>query len=145
MPTFAFYIAPGDWRDRIIRAATGHPESHVEYLTAGPVKAANVTVSASKRDGHKVRCKIMEWTPGHWEFVEVPGHAGKIHKRIIPEVGKRYDTLGALLCWTPINLQMRQAWFCSELMAYAMGLPDPHHYTPGSFRAALMDMGGNEI
>jgi len=144
MIIFAFYVAPGNWRDKAIRFVTGDRESHVEYLTVPVVKTANATVAASKRDGSRVRAEIIHWKPDHWEFVQVPVKAAPVHRRIISEVGRPYDTWGALTYWAPFGGGRRDAWFCSELMAHAMSLPEPHRYTPGSFRRALMLLGGVE-
>ena len=105
MPVFAFYVADvgwrKGWRDKVIRWATGHPASHVEYVVGGDLGKSNVCISASKRDGNKVR-------------------------------SKPYDTWGALLSVTPFNRHKLGAWFCSEIMAHSLSLPEPHRFTPGS-------------
>jgi hypothetical protein len=143
--TFAFYIAPGGWRDRLIRAATGYPESHVEMLVIPEIKHSNLCISASKRDGNRVRQKAIFWKPDHWSFVTVPGlHGGDCLSRAIRHLGRPYDVLGAVLSVTPLSWGRAERWFCSELMAHAVGLAHPHRYTPGSFRQALLGMGGAE-
>ena len=144
--TFAFYVGGGNLNDWLIRAATGYSESHVELLVVPMVKPSNVCISASKRDGKKVRQKAIEWKAGHWEFVEVPTlHGADTHRRAAQHLGARYDTLGAALSITGITAGGKGRWFCSELMAHAIGLERPHTYTPGSFKAALLDMGGKII
>lgn len=149
MPVYAFYTGdPGwrkGWRDKLIRWATGHPASHVEYVVGGVLGKSNVCISASKRDGNKVRSKPITWNAGHWVFVEVEGDDAAIYKRLIAECGKPYDTWGALLSVTPFNRHKMGAWFCSEIMAHGVGLPRAHRYTPGLFFDELMAMGGQII
>ena len=142
---FAFYTAPGSWRDRLIRAATGHPESHVELLIIPEVKHSNLCISASKRDGNRVRQKAITWKPGHWVFVEVPAlNSADCLKRAVKHLGKPYDTLGAVLSVTPFSLPREDQWFCASLEARAAGLQKPHRYSPGELKRALLDMGGKE-
>lgn len=138
MPIFAFYVGEGNWRDRVIRLATRSDESHIEFVVGGVLNDVNYCISASKRDGAKVRGKNIEWNPQNWIFFDVPGDNGQIFERLMLEMGKPYDTLGALLSVTPISRHKEGAWFCSELMAHALGLKNPHHYTPGKLRALFM-------
>jgi len=58
--TFAFYRADCS------------PYSHVELLQAAPMAGEAMCISASKRDGNKVRSKRIAFKPGHWDFIEVP-------------------------------------------------------------------------
>lgn len=146
MPVYAFYTGDPGWRkgwpDKLIRWATGHPASHVEYVVGGVLSKSNVCISASKRDGNKVRSKPITWKPAHWVFVEVKGDDKTIYKRLIAECGKPYDTLGAVLSVTPFKRTRDGKWFCSELQAHGLGLPRAHRFTPGSFFYALMSDGG---
>lgn len=143
---FAFYTAPGTWRDGLIRAATGHPESHAELLVIPEIKHSNLCISASKRDGNQVRQKAITWNPEHWTFVEVPGlSCSDCLKRAIRHLGKPYDTLGAVLSVTALSWPRKDRWFCSELMALAAGLDRPHRYSPGELKQALLAMGGQEF
>lgn len=143
---FAFYTAPGSWRDRLIRAATGYPESHVEFLVIPAIKHCNLCISASKRDDKLVRQKAITWNPGHWTFVEVPHADGAdCFKRIKRHLNKPYDTLGAVLSITPLDVGIKGSWFCSELMADGLRLRNPARFTPGKLKQALLDMGGREF
>jgi len=142
---FAFYTAPGGWRDWLIRAATGYPESHVELLVIPEVKHSNLCISASKRDGNRVRQKAITWKPGHWVFVEVPAlNSAGCLKRAVQHLGKPYDTLGAVLSITPFSWTREDQWFCASLHAQAAGLSNPHRYNPGELKHALLDLGGSE-
>lgn len=143
--TFAFYIAQGTLSNQLIRSATGYQESHVEHLMISQVKSSNLCISASKRDGKKVRAKAIAWTPESWIFVTLPEFDGRgCMRRMWKHMGEPYDVFGAALSVTPVSRGREGRWFCSELMALGVGLDDPHQYTPGSFRRALVDMGGLE-
>ncbi len=144
MPTiFAFYRAPGDWRDRLIRAATGHPYSHAELLQAEPIGGEALCISASKRDGNRVRTKRIAFKTGHWDFITVPGlHDADCWARAIRHIDAPYDTVGAVLTVTPIVTSRRGRWFCSELLGHAAGIPQPHTLTPGALATRLIGMGG---
>ena len=72
MALIAFYRAPGDWRDAVIRRATGSIYSHAEFLNSAPTMGAALCISASKRDGSKVRSKVIDFKPHHWDFIDVP-------------------------------------------------------------------------
>lgn len=142
MPTFAFYIGEGTWRDRLIRWATRDMESHIEYVV-GDLSETNYCISASKRDGNRVRGKTITWKPDHWVFFTVPGDDARVHDRLLAEMGKPYDALGAVLTVTPFRRHIEGKWFCSELMAHALELPTPHWYTPGRLRALFMKSATN--
>ena len=76
MLTFAFYKAPGTWRDRLIRLATRSQYSHVEFVLRRYEHQGQdrmFCVSASKRDGHRVRKASIPIQPDHWDFVTVEG------------------------------------------------------------------------
>lgn len=130
--TLAFYKAPGRFSDRVIRLATGSIYSHVEMRTP-----CGHWVSASRRDGRVVRVRSMYLNPDHWDVMSLPVDLTEPWRRIVPEIGKPYDTLGAILTITPILASRPEYWFCSELMAYAVGLPQPHSFTPGSLNHTL--------
>ena len=146
MPTvFAFYIARKTLSDKLICAATGYPESHVELLLIPEIKRSNLCIGASKRDGKRVRKKVITWKPGHWTFVTLPAlSSGVSLKRAYKHLGKPYDTLGAALSVSPLSLPREDIWFCSAFGAEIVDLRDPHRHTPGKFKRALLDMGGVE-
>lgn len=122
----AFYKAPGDLTDKIVRGFSGSPYSHVEMKTP-----SGQWITASKRDGNVVRVKSMRLKPGHWDVFWLPMDLDPCWERVEPHIGKPYDLLGAIFSVTPITSSRPDYWFCSELLAYAIGLPRPHTYTPG--------------
>lgn len=56
--------------------------------------------------------------------------------RIAAEAGRSYDLTG-LIGAQLFNLRRhsRRRWFCSELCAYALGLPRPSSFAPGDLHA----------
>lgn len=131
----AFYKGRGRWDDRLIRWATRSRFSHVELLRVNAPPAdgdAARAVSASGRDGG-VRCKTITFRKSNWEFLPVPWvDASEAHARAVQEFLKDYDYKGILLSQVlAISRQDPSRWFCSELCAYALGLPMPHTYSPG--------------
>lgn len=145
MPIFAFYVAPGRWQDRLIRWATRSPYSHVEYVLDDHLDASNACVSASKRDGSRVRQRQITWKPGHWRFVLTHGDSDDIRDRLLAEDGKNYDTLGAVLSITPFARARRGRWWCSQLMAHGLRLPDAERATPAALWTALNARGATDI
>ncbi|QDD91320.1 hypothetical protein [Pseudomonas oryzihabitans] len=54
------------------------------------------------------------------------------------EVGAGYDWLGILGSQIlPTGFQSRSRWFCSEFCAQALGLEQPHRYSPGQLAEAV--------
>lgn len=132
----AFYRGRGRLDDRVIRAVTRSPFSHVE-LTLWPgcwpsVGVTQPAVSASGRDGG-VRCKRIAFAPARWKLVPLrPWAPEDASARAEAEIGAGYDFGGILLTFAvPLRRQHPDRWFCSELCAHALGLPDPHTYAPG--------------
>lgn len=141
MALFAFYCAQGDWRDEVIRRVTGSPYSHAELLQAAPINRTALCISASKRDGAKVRTKVIAFKPGHWDFISVPHLcASQCWTRAAQHIGEPYDTIGAVLTVTPIVTSRRGKWFCSELLGDAVGIQKPHTLTPGQLAEKLTHM-----
>lgn len=154
MIIFAFYTGTGRWRDTCIRWATGHREgwrwvpaecSHVEMLIIPKIKHGNLCISASKRDGKKVRKEVITWKPENWTFVDVPDLDGPdCLKRVEQFLGKPYDSLGAVMSITGWDVGFKGHWFCSEILGHGIRLRNPHRYHPEKFKQVLLDMGGIE-
>lgn len=143
MLKFAFYRAPGTLRDRAIRLTSWSRYSHVEFVLDGPLPRGHaVCVSASKRDGNKVRSKVFHMDPTHWDFIEVPGDYTAARRFALSQVGQPYNTIGAVLSVTPFEAQVGKGWWCSQFMAaiaQAGGIdtPPPHTLHPGEFYDVL--------
>ena len=146
MTIFALYRAPGDWRDALIRRATRSPYSHAEMLSARLVDGRALCISASKRDGNRVRVKEIAIKPGHWDFVALSWlDPGRAWGRAAAHIDAPYDTLGALLTVTPWARPSVGLWFCSELLGHAAGLSDPHLLTPGRLAVRLIGLEGKRL
>lgn len=138
MLKFAFYKAPGSLTDRVIRLASGSRFSHVEFCMGASC------ISASKRDGAQVREKQINFRPGHWEFVEVPGNyaAAAAFASWMAAQAVPYCVLGAVTSVTPFHLSRRGRVFCSELMglicnAGGHDIAEPWRLTPGEFHQQM--------
>ncbi|QFS83972.1 hypothetical protein [Roseivivax sp. THAF197b] len=133
-----FYVAPGDWRDRAIRSATGSIYSHCEMVA--PEERGHVVevIGASKRDGNQVRMTRIDLSRGRWHQLEYPGDEIAAFQRVSGLLGQPYDTLGALLSATRWARSRPGRWFCSELVAHALGFREPHEFSPGMLAAAAL-------
>lgn len=142
--TLAFYIGwGGTWRDRLIdgaiRLGTLSRVSHVE-LIAGRADLGSVALcwSSSPRDGC-VRSKPIYLDPDKWLLVEAAADADRAVAVMSQHWGQGYDALGAVL--SPLRLPVRvvghDRWFCSEIVAEALGWPDPWRWSPARMYRAL--------
>ena len=139
MLKFAFYKAPGDLTDRVIRLASRSQYSHVEFVTQD-----GLCISASKRDGKKVRAKVIDLDPARWDVVEVSGDydkaaafAGWMAGQAVP-----YDMAGAVTSVLPFSFSFGGAVFCSELMgliciAGGYHVHEPWRLSPGELHTIL--------
>ena len=135
MLKFAFYKASGTATDKLIRLASRSQYSHVEFVTAD-----GLCISASKRDGKKVRAKVIDLDPTRWDVVEVQGDydkaaafAGWMAGQAVP-----YDMAGAVTSVLPFSFSFGGAVFCSELMgliciAGGHDIAEPWRLTPEEF------------
>jgi len=146
-PYLAFYKGRGGWIDAAIRAATRSPYSHVELVRRHWISGQGDGLlrfggwSSSWRDGG-VRAKMIEATPGHWDFVEVPwADQADAVDFIRPLIGARYDLAG-ILGSQVLGLRRQQSgrWFCSELCAAALGLSQPEALSPGGLFDRVVDL-----
>lgn len=131
----AFYRGRGRLADRVIRAITRSPYSHVELTAwpgAWPVDITQPALSASGRDGG-VRREAITFAPDRWDMLPLlPWVPADAWPRAAEHIGAGYDWGGILMTFAvPLRRQNPGRWFCSELCAHALGLPDPHTYAPG--------------
>lgn len=133
--TLAFYKGVGGTKfDRIvdtaIRAATASKYSHVE-LIVGEAESGqrHRALSSSPRDGG-VRSKLIFFDQKKWDFVTVKDAEGA-WPIVTTFDGAPYDYAGAILSplCLPLNLSPKK-WFCSEIIAEAIGLKMSWTYSP---------------
>lgn len=133
MVKIAFYKAPGQIEDRLIRWRTGSIYSHCELVIG------EWWYTSSPRDGG-VRRKRIDPEPGHWDWMPLPN----VPERDVTDLfsrthGAGYDWLGVLVGQMfEIKVHKGSRWFCSEWCAAALGLADPWRYSPGSLAALLL-------
>lgn len=139
--TLAFYKGrANNWwyrlQDDAIRYVTQSPYSHVELIKGDATKHGipYLCWSSSGRDGG-VRKKNITLREGQWDMVKIQMTKEKyddILNKIGKEQGKSYDYAGILLSQIfAFGRHSKRRWFCSELIAYAMGIEQPERFSPG--------------
>ncbi|WP_136635507.1 hypothetical protein [Pseudooceanicola onchidii] len=136
MITLAFYKGRGDgiWQrlqDWGIRFATRSIYSHVE-LIAGLAELGQeaVCLSSSGRDGG-VRLARFVLNPDHWDLVALEDEPEAVADFIRDRFGKRYDYRGILLSQIfALARHDPDKWFCSEICAAALGIPNAQRMSP---------------
>ncbi|GIT92887.1 hypothetical protein JANAI62_33450 [Jannaschia pagri] len=138
----AFYRGRGTVADRIVRYATRSPFSHCELIHTDVTPRRGDTVrcvSASGRD-KGVRIKEITLTPAKWDIYAVPWAPDDAWDRAVAHVGKPYELWSMVLSQLfNFRRQDRGKWFCSELIAYALGLNMPHAKSPGDLLRDIDD------
>lgn len=136
----AFYRGSGRPFDACVRLWTRSEFSHCEIVLRREGKQA-LLFSASPRDGG-VRTVWRELAPERWECVKVRGYGMDALSLAIlmrKTMGARYDWAGIFGSQIfATGIQARKRWFCSEICAKALGLPDPHRYSPESLRKMVL-------
>lgn len=132
----AFYKAtrPGlqGLYSRLARLVDRGPYSHAEL-----VFGYGMSASASFIDGG-VRLKRIDFDPAHWDFVDVPDAlADRALAWFEQHQGASYDLIGNLSFLCPLVPNSRRKWFCSEAIAAALGIPEPHRLGPNGLAAVL--------
>lgn len=115
--------------DNVICSITKSRYSHCELVLGITNNIGNCWTS-SRRDGG-VRNKEIEFNT-KWEVYKIDtiiSHTS-FERFFNNEIGKRYDHLGALGVGLPLFKHQKSKWFCSELIAAAWGLKNPHTQSP---------------
>ena len=116
--------------DFLTRTVTKGPYSHCEIVKVLPTGETEC-FSSSYRDGG-VRSKILSLDSDSWDLVSADFvRLETLQKVENSTVGQSYELLGAmgLVFLTP---QSQERWFCSELVAEVIGLPESWRYTPNT-------------
>lgn len=120
-----FYKAEGNFYDKLIRLVNRTKYSHVELCIDG------WCYSSSPRDGG-VRRKLIPFGQ-HWDAIELEvteSHKQEILRLFEQEHGKSYDWLGAIKTTIRFFPNHKDKFFCSEIIAQALGLSYPRRWTP---------------
>lgn len=138
----AFYRGRGRVMDRVIRFATRAPWSHCELIRQQdrPRHGDRVTcLSACGRHGG-VRLKEITLERGKWDIYEVPWARPDTWDRAAAKLGEPYELWPMFLSQLfNFRRHSRGRWYCSELIAYALGLSMPHAKSPGDLLRAVRD------
>ena len=134
--TLAFYKGRGNsvfqrFQDGIIRSVTRGIYSHVELISGDALHGQSaVCLSASGRDGG-VREKRIFLKSESWDLVSMHMDADAPCEFIRDHLGARYDYAGLLLSqMLAFGRHDPDKWFCSEICAAALGLPNPQRVSP---------------
>jgi hypothetical protein len=134
--TLAFYKGRGNsvfqrLQEGLIRGVTRGIYSHVELISGVVVHGSYaICLSASGRDGG-VREKRILLKPESWDLVAVPVAAEAPCQFIRDHLGARYDYAGLMLSQVlAFGGHNPDKWFCSEICAAALGLPNPQRVSP---------------
>lgn len=132
----AFYKAPGNWVDKLIRKFTHGPYSHCEVVINGE------GYTSTARDGGVRRKKIDFNDAETWELVEVPwAQVVDVTTYFSITTGTRYSVpLLILDQFFNFNVAKKGASFCSEWCATALSIPSPAVYNPNSLYDLLCFM-----
>lgn len=138
----AFYRGKGTMADRIVRMATRSPFSHCELIRSDirPKRGDTVEcISASGRD-NGVRIKTITLEAPKWDIYAVPWAPTDAWDRAASHIGQPYE-LWSMVISQLFNFRRhnRKKWFCSELIAYALGLNMPHAKSPGDLLRDIDD------
>lgn len=148
MPTtFATYIGTGSGFDTLTRWASRRngdlPKcSHIELLDTPFPTSSAWCLSASKRDGFKVRETYIKFKPDHWRFWTFDGMDNALAWRCASAfLGQPYDLWGAVLSVTPFAHSGSAKIFCSELMGIVCHMPNAHAMTPSDWEHEAIQRG----
>lgn len=115
---------------RAVRLVDGGPYSHCELVFSDGLSA-----SASYIDGG-VRFKHIEYDARRWDFIALPPHIEYMARRWFEwHEGDRYDLTGNIRFLAWFVPEDPNGWFCSEAIAAAMGMPEPHRLGPNGLAA----------
>lgn len=123
----AFYKAPGNWVNRLVRLVTRSRYSHVEMVFADQADGACYCFSADSRHAKATRFQWMPLPKDHWDVVSIPctdAQFGVMWAFARDEKNTPYDWLGVLRFVLPCFKQHPEAWFCSEVCATALQRAD---------------------
>lgn len=117
--------------DLVIRKATSGIYSHVEIIP-GRVDYFDTPIcySSSARD-KGVRSKPIYMDPEKWKIIHCPEYPESLINFVRAREGLGYDYVGIILSqFLSLTRHSKKRWFCSEICAKAIGLPNAHRISP---------------
>ena len=137
----AFYRGEGRLlSDTLVQWVTRSDFSHCELFKSNKPPSFDTPydcITAVGKDGG-VRTKTIRFPDEGWEFVPVPWAPPRTFETAAEYLGQGYDYWGLLMTQF-INLRRhhKMRWFCSKLCAHALGLKEPHTYSPGDLKRVI--------
>ena len=119
--------------DEVVRFVTKGKYSHCEVVIPNFEKDGDLLFecyTASNMDGG-VRLKLMPLPTERWDLVKINVNADLVRLFFKQTKGLKYDMLGAIGVVLPVG-ENKHRYFCSEWCAEAIGLKDPHKFSPNS-------------
>lgn len=134
--TLAFYKGRGArlserLQDGAIRKATGGIYSHVELIGGDAACGSDaLCLSSSGRDGG-VRERPIFLKASKWDLLHLDVDAAAPVAFVRRQLGARYDYAGIMLSHVlAFGRHDPERWFCSEICAAALGIPNAHRISP---------------
>jgi len=134
----AFYKGRRNLVDKIIQFVTRSKFSHVELVHPENDK---IFLSSSGMDGGvRYRKFTNDFNPENWEIIELENWFDeKAWENAEKYLGAKYDFLGIFFSQgLSFNRHDKKKWFCSELVAYSLGIKNPHKLSPGDLYDTIL-------
>ena len=120
--------------EKLIKWWTRSPYFHIEMIIKGKWISTNPTDGA-------VYIRELQDLKTNYDYIDIEIDGKKVKKAMVfleSQVGKKYDYLGLFFSTViKFNLDNKQKWFCSELIAETLKIfdqplrEDSNNYTPG--------------
>ena len=105
--------------------------SHVELIAGSAVHGETFRCYSSSGRDRGVRAAHILLKPESWDLVELKIDPAKPVAFIQDRIGARYDYTGILLSQLLASgIHDESKWFCSEIVAASLDLPQPHRVSP---------------
>ena len=119
--------------------------SHTEAVLGVEPDGKAYCGSSSFMDGG-VRNKIISLDSEKWTLVDMPQWAVERSKHWFAlYAGSEYDVLGILgFVWRPLP-EVKTKFYCNEAVGLSQGVVQPWRFTPNSFFALCLSMGGTVV
>lgn len=118
--------------NRLVRWWTRSPYSHAEVIFSDGMAA-----SSSFMDGG-VRFKQVEFDPGKWDIVEMPGDEVAARQWFMKHEGDGYDLLGNVGFVLQFVRDGTGKWSCAESVAAALGFDEAWRFSPAILHTVVI-------
>lgn len=148
--TFAFYKGRLSQNPHALlfdRLVTSWPRTKGDFSHGEVVAPSGYEGWSSSLRDKGVRKKAINFNSGRWVRVTVPVESLGVTMAMIEQwyanhARAPFDTLGILGFVVPFRLSYSQWYFCTESIACALGLDNPHTWHPNKLYAYLISLKG---